>query len=100
LGGLGALNAAATARENLALKWTAEDFRSQLEQCGAAIVTEDHFTANGGAQRADRLVTRFTVTAYSPAIGLEGARSAGQLIHAAGGSARKADTKALPASSL
>jgi hypothetical protein len=100
LGGLGALNAAATARENLALKWTAEDFRSQLEQCGAAIVTEDHYTANGGALRADRLVTRFTVTAYSPAIGLEGARSAGQLIHAAGGSARKADTKALPASSL
>lgn len=100
LGGLGALNVAATARENLALKWTAEDFRSQIEQCGAAIVTEDHFTANGGALRADRLVTRFTVTAYSPSIGLEGAKTAGQLIHAAGGSVRKSDSKALPASTL
>jgi hypothetical protein len=100
LGGLGALNVAATARGNLALKWTAEDFRSQIEQCGAAIVTEDHFTVNGGALRTDRLVTRFTVTAYSPSIGLEGARTAAQLIHAAGGSVRKPDTKALPASSL
>ena len=100
LGGLGALNVAATARENLALKWTAEEFRSQIDHCGVAIVTEDHFTANGGALRADRLVTRFTVTAYSPSIGFEGAKSAGQLIHAAGGSVRKSDTKALPASSL
>ncbi len=100
LGGLGSLNVAATARENLALKWTAEDFKSQIEHCGVAIVTEDHFTANGGALRADRLVTRFTVTAYSPSIGFEGATTAGQLIHAAGGSVRKSDTKALPASSL
>jgi hypothetical protein len=100
LGGLGALNVAATGRANLALKWTAEDFRSQIDQCGAAIVTEDHFTANGGALRADRLVTRFTVTAYSPSIGLEAAKAAGQLIHAAGGSVRKSDTKALPASTL
>ena len=94
------MNVAATARENLALKWTAEDFKSQIEHCGVAIVTEDHFTANGGALRADRLVTRFTVTAYSPSIGFEGATTAGQLIHAAGGSVRKSDTKALPASSL
>jgi hypothetical protein len=100
LGGLGALNVAAAARENLALKWTAEEFRTQIDQCGAAIVTEDHFTANGGALRADRLVTRFTVTAYSPSIGLEGAKTAGQLIHAAGGSVRKSDSKALPASTL
>ena len=100
LGGLGALNVAATARENLALKWTAEEFRSQIDHCGVAIVTEDHFTANGGALRADRLVTRFTVTAYSPSIGFEGAKTVGQLIHAAGGSVRKSDTKALPASSL
>ena len=100
LGGLGALNVAAASRENLALKWTAEDFKSQIDRCGVVIVTEDHFTANGGALRADRLVTRFTVTAYSPSIGLEGAKTAGQLIHAAGGSARKSDIKALPASSL
>ena len=103
LGGLGALNAANPARENLALKWSPEDFKSQIEHCGLAIVTEDHFTENGGALRADRLVTRFTVTAYSPSIGLEGAKGAEQLIHAAGGPARKSDAsraKTLPPSSL
>jgi hypothetical protein len=103
LGGLGALNVANPARENLALKWSPEDFKSQIEHCGLAIVTEDHFTENGGALRADRLVTRFTVTAYSPSIGLEGAKGAEQLIHAAGGPARKSDAaraKILPPSSL
>ena len=103
LGGLGALTAANPARENLALKWTPEDFKSQIDHCGLAIVTEDHFTENGGALRADRLVTRYTVTAYSPSIGLEGARGAEQLIRAAGGPARKSDAsraKPLPASSL
>ena len=74
LGGLGTLTVANPARENLALKWTPEDFKSQIDHCGLAIVTEDHLTENGGALRADRLVTRFTVTAYSPSIGLEGAR--------------------------
>lgn len=103
LGGLGALNVANPARENLALKWSPEDFKSQIEHCGLAIVTEDHFTENGGALRADRLVTRFTVTAYSPSIGLEGAKGAEQLIRAAGGPARKSDAsraKTLPPSSL
>jgi hypothetical protein len=103
LGGLGSLTAANPARENLALKWTPEDFKSQIDRCGLAIVTEDHFTENGGALRADRLVTRFTVTAYSPSIGLEGSRGAEQLIRAAGGPARKSDTsrgKTLPPSSL
>jgi hypothetical protein len=103
LGGLGALTVANPARENLALKWTPEDFKSQIDHCGLAIVTEDHFTENGGALRADRLVTRFTVTAYSPSIGLEGARGAEQLIRAAGGPARKSDAsraRTLPASSL
>lgn len=103
LGGLGALTVANPARENLALKWTPEDFKSQIDHCGLAIVTEDHFTENGGALRADRLVTRFTVTGYSPSIGLEGARGAEQLIRAAGGPARKSDAsraKTVPASSL
>jgi hypothetical protein len=43
------------------------------------------------------------VTAYSPSIGLEGARGAEQLIRAAGGPARKSDAsraRTLPASSL
>jgi hypothetical protein len=89
-GGLGALDVAKT-RENIALKRAADDFRSQVERCGVALVTEDHHTANGGALREDRLVTRFTVTAYSPAIGLEGAKAAAQLIQAAGGTGKKSD---------
>ncbi len=89
-GGLGALDVA-RARENIALKRAADDFRSQVEGCGVALVTEDHHTANGGALREDRLVTRFTVTAYSPAIGLEGAKAAAQLIQAAGGTGKKSD---------
>ncbi len=50
------------ARENLALKKGFGDLRDQIDRCGAAILTEDHFTANGGALREDRLVTRFTMT--------------------------------------
>jgi hypothetical protein len=88
-GGLGELKAGKSARGNLALKGTPEDFRSQIDRCGVAIVTEDHVTANGGALRADRLVTRFTVTAYSPSIAFEGARAAADLIQAASGSAKK-----------
>jgi hypothetical protein len=90
-GRLGGLNVAKVPRENLALKGTPEDFKFQIERCGVAVVTEDHFTANGGALRPDRLVTRFTVTAYSPSIGLEGAKTAAQLIQAAGGTVKKSD---------
>ena len=89
-GGLGALNVPKV-RENIVLKRAPDDFRSQIEGCGAAIVTEDHHTANGGALREDRLVTRFTVTAYSPSIGFEGAKTAAQLIQAAGGTVKKSD---------
>jgi hypothetical protein len=67
------------------------------------LVTEDHYTANGGALRADRLVTRYTVTAYSPSIAFEGAKAAAQLIQAAGGAVKKSDTtrsKDQPASNL
>jgi hypothetical protein len=102
-GGLGGPNAPKVARENLALKRTSEDFRFQIDHCGVAIVTEDHFTANGGALREDRIVTRFTVSAYSPSIGLEGARGAAQLIQAAGGTVKKSGTpraKEQPASNL
>jgi hypothetical protein len=101
-GGLGALNVA-KARENIALKRGPDDFRSQIDRCGAAVVTEDHHTANGGALREDRLVTRFTVTAYSPSIGFEGAKTAAQLIQAAGGTVKKSDAsraKDQPAPSL
>jgi hypothetical protein len=90
-GGLGGLSVANTARGNMALKKTPDEFRSQIDHCGVVIVTEDHFIANGGALREDRLVTRFTVTAYSPSIALEGAKSAAQLIQSARGSLNKAD---------
>ena len=90
-GGLGGLNAANPARENLALRKSPEEFGYQIDRCGVAIVTEDHVTANGGALREDRLVTRFTVTAYSPAIAVEGAKSATQLIQTAKGALNKDD---------
>jgi hypothetical protein len=79
-GGLGGLNAGNAIRQNLALKTTADEFRFQMDHCGVAIVTEDHSTANSGAPRENRLITRFTVTAYSPSIGFEGATAAAQLV--------------------
>jgi hypothetical protein len=90
-GGLGGLNGAGKPRANIALKKSPDEFRFQMEHCGAAIVTEDHATANAGALSSDRLVARFTVTAYSPPIALEGSQSAAQLIQAARGTSNKAD---------
>jgi len=89
VGGLGKLTAS-TMHGNVALKRTPDDFQSQLDHCGQAIVTEDHVTANGGALRADRLVSRFTVSAFSPAIALEGANGAARLIQSAGGTLKGA----------
>jgi hypothetical protein len=88
-GGLNALNGGSVIRQNLALKTTLDEFRFQLDRCGVAIVTEDHSTSNGGAPREERLLTRFTVTAYSPAIGFEGATAAAQMIQTAGAAAMK-----------
>jgi hypothetical protein len=93
-GGLGELDLAGAVRENLALKKPLEEFQYQVERCGSAIVTEDHFTANAGALAEDRLVTRYTVTAYSPVVAYEGARAATQLIQASGHEASKSDAKA------
>lgn len=90
-GGLGGLNLANSVRENIALKKPPDELRFEIGRCGVAIVTEDQYTANGGALPADRLVTRFTVTAYSPSLALEGAESAAQLIQAAKGVGNKAD---------
>jgi hypothetical protein len=84
VGGLGGLSVSNTPLENLALRRTPQELQSQMERCGDATVTADHFTPNGGALPADRLVTRFTVTAFSPALGLEGARKAAALVQAAG----------------
>jgi hypothetical protein len=92
-GGLGELDLAGAARENLALRKSLEEFRYQLDRCGSAIVTEDHAIANGGALPEDRLVTRYTVTAYSPVLAYEGARAATQLIEAAGHAVAKPAAK-------
>jgi hypothetical protein len=89
-GGLSVWNVGNSSRQNLALKTTPDEFRFQMDSCGVAIVTEDHSTANGSAPREDRIVTRFTVTAYSPPIGFEGATTAAKLIQTAGGTADKA----------
>jgi hypothetical protein len=94
LGGLGELDLAGAARENLALKKPLQEFQYQVERCASAIVTEDHFTANAGALAEDRLVTRYTVTAYSPVLAYEGARAATQLIQASGHEASKSNAKA------
>ena len=90
-GGLGPLNLATRSPENMALRKTPDELRFEAEHCGVAIVTEDHYTPNGGSLAGDRLVTRFTVTAYSPAAALAGAESAAQLIQAANGALHKAD---------
>ncbi len=83
LGGVGSVNVSNTPRENIALKKSADELRYQLDNCGSAIVTEDHFTANSGAIHEDRIVTRFTVTAYSPAAASDGAKTAAQIIQSA-----------------
>jgi hypothetical protein len=90
IGGLSGLNVGNATRQNLALKTTPDEFRFQMDRCGIAIVTEDHSTANRAAPREDRFVTRFTVTAYSPSIGFEGATTAAQLIQTAAGAENKA----------
>jgi hypothetical protein len=82
LGGLGKIDGNAPSRGNLALKTTPDEFRSQIEQCGVAIVTEDQTGSN-------RTVDAFTVTAYSPSIGLDGATALSQIIQATGGSSSK-----------
>ena len=84
-GGLGGLNLANRSLENIALKTPSDELQFEVQHCGVAIVTEDHHTANGGALAADRLVTRFTVTAYSPSIALAGSKAAAQLIETAKG---------------
>lgn len=85
-GVLSDLNVAAAPRKNVALETSPEEFRYQLERCGTAIVTEDHAATlarptaatAAGATHEERLITRFTITAYSPAIASEGAAAAAQ----------------------
>jgi hypothetical protein len=88
-GGVGTTGFDAHPRSNPALKTTTEEFRYQIDHCGVAIVTEDDAALNPDAPLKDRRITRFTVTAYSPAIGFEGATTAGQLMQAGGSAAIK-----------
>ena len=84
-GGLAELTVGTAARQNLALNTTPAEFRFQIDRCGVAIVTEDHAAPNGEAPGPERIITRLTVTAYSPSIGLDGATAATQLIQAGDG---------------
>ena len=82
-GGLGPLQRGECTRKHRFSKVAGElDF--EVQHCGIALVTEDHHTANGGALRADRMVTRYTVTAYSPVLAQEGAAQAETILRAAG----------------
>jgi hypothetical protein len=89
LGGLGPLHVA-SARENIALEKSASELEFEVQHCGMAIVTEDHHLADGGALREDRMVTRYTVTAYSPTLAAQGAARAQEILRAADPSHGKA----------
>ncbi len=69
---------------NLALKTAPDEFRNEMEHCGTALVTEDHSTLNDTVPGPERIVTRFTVSAFSPAVAFEGATAAAQLMQTAG----------------
>jgi hypothetical protein len=86
-GGLGTLRAS-SARENIALQRAADELEFEVTHCGLAIVTEDHHTADGGALHGERMVTRYTVTAYSPALAKDGAAAAESILRSAGKSRR------------
>jgi hypothetical protein len=92
VGGLSELDAGAVARPNLALKTALDEFQFQIQQCGVAIATEDHVALKG---EGPRQITRITITAYSPVLGLAGATAAAQTMATARtvvGDARPAPT--------
>jgi hypothetical protein len=60
---------------NLALETTPDEFLTQIDHCGVAILTEDHSSSPDG--------TRLTVIAYSPSIAFDGATTAAQLMQSA-----------------
>ena len=92
VGGLRELHAWGDATQNLALKTTPDEFQYQIDHCGAAILTEDHALENSPAPRVDRTIRRYSVTAYSPLIGLDGATAAMQLMQTARNSTDRATT--------
>jgi len=74
VGGLSELNPG-VAKPNLALKTALDEFQYQIQQCGVAIATEDHVALKGDGPRQ---LTRITISAYSPVLGLAGATAAAQ----------------------
>lgn len=92
VGGLSELNPGGVARPNLALKTALDEFQFQIQQCGVAIATEDHIALKG---EGPRQLTRITISAYSPVLGLAGAAAAAQTratVRAVDGDARPAPT--------
>ena len=92
VGGLSELNPGGVARPNLALKTALDEFQFQIQQCGVAIATEDHVALKG---EGPAQLTRITVSAYSPVLGLAGATAAAQTMataRAVVGEARPAPT--------
>lgn len=79
-GGLAELQAEQPSRANIALKTSMEEFRYQIDNCGMAMITADHTNVASMAPKAEQLVARYTVTAYSPSIALAGATAAAQLM--------------------
>jgi hypothetical protein len=75
VGGLNELNPGGVATPNLALKTALDEFQYQIQQCGVAIATEDHVAVKGDGPRQ---LTRITISAYSPVLGLAGATAAAQ----------------------
>ncbi|HLW24816.1 MAG TPA: hypothetical protein VKT22_10685 [Steroidobacteraceae bacterium] len=84
-GGLREVGSAPLERANSALGMPLEELQSQADRCGIAIVTEDHLSTSGSADRDHRRVVRFTISAYSPAIAVEGLKSAARTAPAGGG---------------
>jgi hypothetical protein len=92
VGGLSEVNPGGAARPNLALKTALDEFQFQIQQCGVAIATEDHVALKG---EGPRQLTRITISAYSPVLGLAGATAAAQTMataRAVVGDARPAPT--------
>jgi hypothetical protein len=77
VGGVSEFNPGGAARPNLALKTALDEFQFQIQQCGVAIATEDHVALKGDGPRQ---ITRITVSAYSPVLGLAGATAAAQYL--------------------
>lgn len=60
------------------------------QRCGVAMVMAEQYVQNYNAALADRIVTRFSVRAYSTALAIEGRLAAAELVHAAEAATNKA----------